>query len=431
MDSSLYIPKTLKIGFQERKDTFTGKLAYVIYYDDKKKLRKETSWNSWRDKTIDTMEIPNDPTDGFTMNKGFTRYSDWGSGRAVIRMWDQRDFEFEIGLDNLVGILMHSDVSKREIGEKCVFAWKGSELILLPVNTEEYQSSIKYTQKQGNRVSAKDLVPGYTYVPKKQTIPHIYLGRFAQYKEEGGSYYNNEPREQIGGAKKHWFQPTLHSYEGATGILQAETKDPTSFLSHADAEEVHTDYATYLDALHSTPLVQKIVGYVETSWEPMNKCRYGHYLNVQSFYVKVSDEIYIKFDVKNNTNYNSSLRTYTYNIKVTAKHVIHITAEGRIDVDHVDHDRYGYSYPQTKAKRVSSFGVTLASPNVLVVVQKIATTFEYPDWWSHEKTVVEDDALTRLDTHIKDNIMITAPNAVNLCWVLENGKETKGLNYGY
>ena len=45
---SIYIPKKIKVGYQDRSDTYTGKLAYVIYYDEKNKLRKEKSWNGWR-----------------------------------------------------------------------------------------------------------------------------------------------------------------------------------------------------------------------------------------------------------------------------------------------------------------------------------------------------------------------------------------------
>lgn len=41
MKSNIFIPKKIKVGFQERSDTFTKKLAYVIYYDQKGKLRKE------------------------------------------------------------------------------------------------------------------------------------------------------------------------------------------------------------------------------------------------------------------------------------------------------------------------------------------------------------------------------------------------------
>ena len=124
MKSNLFIPKKIHVGFQNRSDTYTGKLAYVIYEDEKGKLRKETSWNSWRDKNIEVKVLDNKPINGFTFNKDIRRESYyWGNGRNVFRVYDQRDFEFEISAGNLVGILAHSDISKREITEECVFAW--------------------------------------------------------------------------------------------------------------------------------------------------------------------------------------------------------------------------------------------------------------------------------------------------------------------
>ena len=44
----MFLPKKIKAGYIKREDTYTGKLAYVIYYDEKNTLRKEKSWNSWR-----------------------------------------------------------------------------------------------------------------------------------------------------------------------------------------------------------------------------------------------------------------------------------------------------------------------------------------------------------------------------------------------
>lgn len=49
MGASFFIPKRINVGYQERQGTYTGKLAYIIYFDEKGKLRKETSWNGWRD----------------------------------------------------------------------------------------------------------------------------------------------------------------------------------------------------------------------------------------------------------------------------------------------------------------------------------------------------------------------------------------------
>ena len=69
MKANIFIPKKINVGFQNRDDTYTGKLAYVIYYDEKGKLRKEKSWNSWRDQNIPNEEFDNVPISGFVLNK--------------------------------------------------------------------------------------------------------------------------------------------------------------------------------------------------------------------------------------------------------------------------------------------------------------------------------------------------------------------------
>ena len=43
----LFIPERINVGYQKRQGTYTGKLAYVIYWDKKGTLRKERSWKSW------------------------------------------------------------------------------------------------------------------------------------------------------------------------------------------------------------------------------------------------------------------------------------------------------------------------------------------------------------------------------------------------
>lgn len=168
--SDLYIPKKIKVGFQKRSDTYTGKLGFITYYDDKEVLRQEKSWNGWRDHKIEVMEFENKPRANYVFNKGVQRSGYWGSGRSVVCVYDTRDFEFEISIDNLIGILMHSDVSKRDIVEECVFTWSGKHLVLLPVNSEEYRESLKFTEKQSQNISAKELVKGYTYNMKKKIL---------------------------------------------------------------------------------------------------------------------------------------------------------------------------------------------------------------------------------------------------------------------
>ena len=43
MDKQLFIPSRICVGAQKREGTYTGKLAYVIYYDLKGVRRKEKS----------------------------------------------------------------------------------------------------------------------------------------------------------------------------------------------------------------------------------------------------------------------------------------------------------------------------------------------------------------------------------------------------
>lgn len=56
MNSNILLPTKIKVGFNPRTDTYTGKLGYVIYHDGKV-WRKEKSWESWRYKVIDPVDF--------------------------------------------------------------------------------------------------------------------------------------------------------------------------------------------------------------------------------------------------------------------------------------------------------------------------------------------------------------------------------------
>jgi hypothetical protein len=256
MNNSLYIPTTISVGFKERSDTFTGKLGYVIYTDHTGKLRKEASWNTWRDNKIAPVQFPNTPQLGFTFNKGIKRDAQWGSGRSVIRVYDPRDFEFEISVDNLIGILMHSDVSKRDIVQDCVFAWKGTELVLLPINSVEYQESVKHTDKQAQTISAKSLIIGATYTIKKEVRHVVYLGRFDRWDfksiyVDDRSWAGHQSTDQVKKKTKcHVFMdPATH---------EVFVKDPIAFLAYCDQEEMHPQYAALMEQYYKSAQSQPI-----------------------------------------------------------------------------------------------------------------------------------------------------------------------------
>lgn len=55
MNSKLFIAEKVKVGFNPRPDTYSGKLGYVIGFDGKK-WRKEPSWDGWRYHYMDDAE---------------------------------------------------------------------------------------------------------------------------------------------------------------------------------------------------------------------------------------------------------------------------------------------------------------------------------------------------------------------------------------
>src|SRR6185312_4421687 len=146
-DQQLFIPKKIKVGYQERTDTYSKKLAYVIYYDNKGVLRKETSWKSWchledayhdrnvydsqkkefkkddngkyivertlTHKGMGSDDFDNVPLSGFVLNKKAGGYSTgWNHRQTYCRVFDPRGFEIEISIPNLLFILEMSNSFK-------------------------------------------------------------------------------------------------------------------------------------------------------------------------------------------------------------------------------------------------------------------------------------------------------------------------------
>jgi hypothetical protein len=339
MKTNLFIPTTLKVGFQSRPDTFNGKLAYIIYYDEKNKLRKESSWTSWRDESLGTLDIPNTPMNGFVFNKGIQRdnYSGWGGGRSVLRVHDPRDFEFEISVDNLIGIMAHSDISKRDIAESCVFAWAGPELVLLPINSQAYRDSVAFTAKQSQKLTSKSLVKGHTYTMKKEEGDFIYMGAmdWFDWTEKDVREDNKQPvyrtqrfcylalnlrHRNLG--KKHIF---FHA--------QKNTFIPISVdrLSSCTYDAVHLDFPKLVDQWTASYHSQPIVGIIQStnSDDTMpTRSQYVAYIQGQS----TQGDITFHYKQENTSWYQEG-RPYTFH-----------TAPDGFALDHIHTRSSGCSY---------------------------------------------------------------------------------------
>jgi len=287
-NTQLFIPKKIKVGFQERDDTYTGKLAYVIYYDNKNKLRKEISWENWREKEYDTthrwnsdeavkgnpeltpLDLDNVPTTGFVLNKGVggQRQSwGWNARNEYIRVYDPRNFEFEISVANLLFILQECDSIKgKGLEGEFVYSWEGKELVLLPVQTNEYKKCTEYTALQDNKIYKKDMVEGCVYMDSKQR-EFVYLGYHLYYDgwenslpEENRSSYSKDYKPK----KRHIFKSTdeeaYNQYEAKSGyahLRKRMTDKPVDefaylideFLNHSiySSKVSHFDYVEIRD----------------------------------------------------------------------------------------------------------------------------------------------------------------------------------------
>lgn len=203
LKTNIFVPEKIKVGFQNREGTYTKKLAYVIYYDQKGKLRKEASWNSWRDKKIEDLDFPNVPMSGFVLNKKAGGYSTgWNHRQTYVRVYDPRDFEFEITIANLLYILENTNSIKgKGLEGDFIYGWDGSDLLLIPTTSPDYAeiSNINKLRHNKPKFNGKDLIIGATY-KSNDNLNLIYLGRFYE--------ANGENKE----SKAYFFYNISHKY---------------------------------------------------------------------------------------------------------------------------------------------------------------------------------------------------------------------------
>lgn len=261
MKQQLYIPKRINVGFNERADTYNGLLGYVIYWDDKGKLRKEASWESWRHKVgekkrywdnksnevygenVAPRAFDNVPTEGFVLNKGVGGQREswgWNARNEYIRVYDPRGFEFEISVANLLFILQHTSAIKgKGLEGEFVYSWEGKDLILLPVDCFEYRASTDFTDLQAKKISAKDVEVGFSFLTKDEREV-VYLGRYNWYdrsykthryiSNHGYRYDNSFSTRTLNVNKKHVFwdvkKDILFAENGFTNLAKKTTTTP-------------------------------------------------------------------------------------------------------------------------------------------------------------------------------------------------------------
>ena len=278
MKSSIFIPKKINVGYQNRSGTYTGKLAYVIYYDEKGKLRKETSWNSWRDENIPNEEFENVPTEGFVLNRragGVEESWGWNARKTYCRIYDPRNFEFEITIENLLYILENTNSIKgKGLEGEFVYGWDGKDLVLMPVDSLDYKQISEYNNILHNKetVKAKDLKIGAAYLTKDNQ-ERIYIGKFEVY---------NYDESNVG--KQFWFAYKYYDYDWVDGQKKYRKDYKWKFVVHKSIsgkfikcidESCTNEYSVIFDRLEHDerycPYDRSKDKYVDYSFEEFEK----------------------------------------------------------------------------------------------------------------------------------------------------------------
>ena len=263
----LNIPETLKVGFNNRPDTYSGKLADVTYINKKGDIAKATSWNGWIDKNIDVETYENKPIEGFVLNKRAGGYkSGWNFRQTKCRVYDPRGFEVEISVENLLYILQECTSSKgKGLEGEFVYAWSGTELILLPVCSEDYKASTELMERQED-ITLKSLKVGAAY--KGSAVDYlIYIGKMEWYVwhtvfGKGGAVWDEVKRVLL---------PTFVDLKNKKFLGYKNLK----YLDYLIEEDAITpdDVQTYIENFKTTPafttqFVDKItIGKSLEGWE--------------------------------------------------------------------------------------------------------------------------------------------------------------------
>lgn len=241
----LFVPRELRVGYQNRGGTYTGKLAYVVYVDDKGVVRKENSWQTWRDKKIEPDTFENVPTSGFVLNKqAGGRAGSWGHDirRTTVRVYDPRGFEIEVCVANLLYILENTNSIKgKGLEGEFVYGWDGTELLLIPTEAPDYQAMINYRDSLYDKSMIKnaDLVVGYTYLSKdNETL--VYMGKFMNYQGYG------EP------AKCHTFMRIDVDRSADESIIGKRTINTNGYIIKCLDDNPYPEFADLFDKMESS-----------------------------------------------------------------------------------------------------------------------------------------------------------------------------------
>lgn len=211
MLSTSYIPKEIIVGFNRCSADGTwrygkdqsGLLGYATYKDEKGVLRKETSFNNWKNEDIPVRTIENSPIDGFSIVEGVLgdKYS-WFPRNPYIVISDPRGFFIQIPLDNVITIIKEGEILNGKIKNRLIYSWNGIQLTLMIYGGNDYKEATSFTSiiNEKPNFTVSDMMKGDKFRTKSGDIVYYY-GKYDRFREDG----TNE-------GKFYWFIPSTEEY---------------------------------------------------------------------------------------------------------------------------------------------------------------------------------------------------------------------------
>jgi hypothetical protein len=243
------------------------------------------------------------------LNKGVggTRESwGWNPRNEYIRVYDPRDFEFEISVANMLYILQECTSTKgKGLEGEFVYSWQGTELVLLPVGTYEYESSVAFTANKSKKVTKADILPGCLYEDKDMNTL-MYVGRelcrddlnFGYYTEEYEAILTEHLTQPK--VKKHIFwnikSENFELHRGFTRLAQRISTEPDPSLVTIHANYMQSNYCCHMVGLQFSELgtaTQILTPKDPYETQRTSYDRYHHYHNSRSmFFVLYEGDMY-------------------------------------------------------------------------------------------------------------------------------------------
>lgn len=286
---NLYIPKSIKVGYQERSDTYTGNLAFLTFQTPQGTISQEKTWKRWIHKEMG--DFDNKPIEGIVLNKGVGLR---GGGRnrrtSKIRVYDPRGWEIEITVENLMFILEQNNcIAGKGIEGEFVYAWSPGfrQLYLLPTKVQEYEKSQKYTALQHHeKLTLKDLIPGAGY-KSTNNEDFIYLGRMRNnYFQYVGYNDNSMPADFLNGHNQHVFLN-----ENTNQFITVKGSKDLKFIAYESIKE-HPEFPFIMDFYENSLLSQMPTKFVTKERKLDDSINFDDPYNRVTLFQEVGDKYY-------------------------------------------------------------------------------------------------------------------------------------------